>query len=162
MPSKKKVTQGSKPKSWPPKLIARALSPRALEIPEAYTPEELELLVYYGLSYLRGLQEGRGRTAEQASAEEFRRRFELIRIFRGLRDHLRQRPSGRSTIDKVLEELEVLGIAASERTIMRDYKALGGARRLRNVRPFAEGEDRSSPLQAVADRKKSERPSKQK
>jgi hypothetical protein len=136
--------------------MARALTPRALEIPAAYTREELELLLYYGVRYLRGLQGGAERTTAQASAEEFRRRFELIRIFRGLPGHLRERPHGRTTVDKVLEQLEAIKIPASERTLKRDYKALGGAEWLRGVRPFAKGEDRTSPLQAKAGRKKSE------
>jgi hypothetical protein len=143
------------PKKWPPKLVARAMAPRALDAPEFYTPEELEILIHYGRSYFRGLRKGSESTADRDSAEEFRRKFELVWIFRDLPDRLRRHPFGRTTVQKVLEKLEAIGIETSERTLMRDYQALGGARWLRDVKPFARGEDRSSPLQGVAGRKKS-------
>jgi len=128
--------------------IRTALAPEAIEDDLAvYTPQELELLVRFGLKYRRGLMKGRMAANWIEQAEAFRRRFETIQIFRGLPQRLRNRPTGQTTKDKVLRGLESIGIIASERTLMRDYKVLGEVTFLRGVKPFAEGEDRSSPLE---------------
>jgi hypothetical protein len=121
--------------------------------PAVYTPEELKVLVKYGLQYLRGVVKGRHTTAAHKDAEAFMRKFEIIRIFRELPDHLRKRPSGEATMDKVRNRLKEIGIAFSKRTLMRDYRELGGTKRLRDVKPFQPEEDKSSPLQEYHRRK---------
>lgn len=131
---------------WTNTELADALSPRVIGdgYPEVYTPEQLNVLIQVGLRYGRGLMKARAATAAQEQAEAFRRRSEIVWIFRGLSDQLRKRPSGQATKDAVLNRLETLGIKIDERTLMRDYKALGGAKFLRDALPFAPGEDMSS------------------
>lgn len=65
--------------------------------PDMYTPEELKLLVQYALQYGRGTRQGRRAVAFSEEAEAFRRRVEIIHIFRGLPRDLRNRPTGQST-----------------------------------------------------------------
>jgi hypothetical protein len=134
----------------PNKELRGALSPRGIGDgdPEVYTREQLKVLIRYGLQYGRGLIKGREGANYLEQAEAFRRKIEIIQIFRGLPEHLRKRPSAQHTKDEVLYGLEQIGIVSSERTLMRDYKALGGAKFLRGVKPFAPGEDKSSPLEA--------------
>jgi hypothetical protein len=110
-----------------------------------YTPEERELIFKLGLKYGRGLLKAR---STNVFAEAFRYKIEIIYIFRGLPERLRKRPTGQATKDAVLDRLKAIGIDCSERTLLRYYKALGGAKFLREVKPFAPGEDRTSPLEA--------------
>jgi hypothetical protein len=133
------------------KVIQDAIRPRAIGDgdPEVYNPDELKVLVRYGSQYLRGVSRGRLITAAQEQAEIFRRRFEVIRIFRRLPDRLRKRPYSQATKKAVLDQLEQLKITCSERTLMRDFRDLGGAKKLRDVKPFARGEDASSPFLAL-------------
>ena len=112
-----------------------------------YTREQLKRLIQYGLQYGRGLMKGRKSANSSEQAEAFRRKCEIIWIFRGLPEHLRKRPSGQTTKNAVLNRLEEIGITINERTLMRDYKALGGAEFLRGAKPFAPGENRSSPFE---------------
>jgi hypothetical protein len=111
-----------------------------------YSREQLKVLIQYGLQYGRGLMKGRLSTANKEQAEAFRRRCEIIQIFRGLPEHLRKRPAGEATKVAVLERLEKIGFTIDGRTLMRDYRALGGAGFLRDAKPFEPGEDRSSPF----------------
>jgi hypothetical protein len=128
--------------------IRNAFASEAIEDdPARYTPQEREQLVRFGLKYRDGLMKGREVVHWTEQAEAFRRRFEIVQIFRGLPQHLRNQPSGQTTKNKVLSSLKNIGIVASQRTLMRDYKCLGGANFLRGVKPFGEGEDRSSPLE---------------
>jgi hypothetical protein len=132
----------------PNKQTRGPFAPRAIEAPEAYSCEERDIIFSRGLQYGRALKEARQATNDGEKAEAFRRKVEIIQIFRDLPDRLRKRPTGEATQDAVLNRLEQIGIRISERTLMRDYAALGGAKFLRGVKPFAPGEDRSSPLQA--------------
>jgi hypothetical protein len=116
--------------------------------PNVYTPEEREIIFRFGLQYGRGLLKAREAANFSEQAEAFLRKTEIAQIFRELPEHLRKRPSGQKTKDAVLSRLKKIGITSSERTLMRDYEALGGAKVLRSAKPFAPGEDRSSPLQA--------------
>jgi hypothetical protein len=128
-------------------MVQSALAPRVVGDgdPAFYTPEELQELVQLGLQYGRGLQMAAVATANREQAEAFRRRSEIIWIFRGLPSHLRKRPSGQTTKDAVRERLQQIGIRCSERTLARDYKALGKADFLRAAVPFGPEED-GSPL----------------
>lgn len=121
---------------------------RAIEHPDAYTPEELEILVHYGLQFGRGLMKNRETANFGEQAEAFRRRFEIITIFKRLPERLRKRPCGETTIDAVLDRLKENGITISEMTLLRDYRHLGGAKVLRSAKPFAPKEDQTSALQA--------------
>ena len=67
----------------------------------------------------------------------------------GLPERLRNRPTGQTTKDAILVKLERIGISCSERTLARDYDAIGGTKALRAVKPFAPGEDTSSPFLPV-------------
>jgi hypothetical protein len=67
----------------------------------------------------------------------------------GLPERLRRRPNSQATKEAVLNRLEKIKITCSERTLMRDYRELGGAKWLRGVKPFSPGEDSSSPFLAV-------------
>ena len=120
--------------------------------PSVYTEDELKVLVHYGLHYLRGLLQGRGARGNYQGAEAFRRKYEIIGIFRGLPDRLKKRPSGTATIDAVLSRLEEKGITCSERTLMRDISALGGAAFLARAKPYEPEEDRSSPFKDIENR----------
>lgn len=128
-------------------LLGNALAPRVIEgDPEVYTREEQKVLIEYGLRYARGLVRGRLTTNNKEQAEAFRRRFEIITIFRRLPERLRKRPTGEATKVAVLERLEKIGFTIDGRTLMRDYKALGGAEFLRGAKPFEPEEDMSSPF----------------
>jgi len=142
-------------KSRSKKQIRDIFAPRPMGDgdPEVYTREELKVIIQYGLQYGRGLMKGREIANYPEQAEAFRRKFEIVQIFRGLPEGLRKRPSAQKTKDAVLVGLEQIGITSSERTLMRDYKALGGVNFFRGVKPFTPGEDRSSPLQAYRQRK---------
>lgn len=118
--------------------------------PEAYTPEELKFLVQYALQCGRSARKGRRAIAAQDDAEAFRRKVEIIHIFRGLPRHLRNRPTGEQTKHAVLMRLGNIGIEASERTLTRDYRAIGGAKFLRTVKPFDPGENTSMPFLTIA------------
>jgi hypothetical protein len=87
----------------------------------------------------------RGKRSQEAivGCESFRRRIETAHIFRGLPQHLREHPTGGATMKAVLDRLKEIGIKCSERTLLRDYKKIGGANELRNAKPFEPGEDRS-------------------
>lgn len=135
-------------KAYLPKQALRdALRPRVIAVgePEAYSRDELKALIHIGRRYGRGLMKARLAVAAIEQAETFRRMCEIIWIFRDLPEHYRKRPHGQGTKDEVLHRLEKIGITVSERTLMRDYATLGGAKFLRSVQPFAPGEDRSSP-----------------
>jgi hypothetical protein len=121
--------------------------------PAVYTPQEREIIFRLGLLYGRGLMKSRTTTNYREQAEAFRRKFEIISIFRGLPDRLRKRPSGQATKDAVLDRLEEIGIRSSERTLMRDYRELGGTKWLRDGKPFEAEEDKSSPLQEFQSQK---------
>ena len=73
--------------SKPPKLteaLRSALAPRVIEgCPELYSLDELQALIQLGLQYGRGLLKARSATTDCEHAEEFRRRMEIIYIFRG-------------------------------------------------------------------------------
>lgn len=129
----------------PKQSLRDALGPRVITEPEAYTRDELKALIHAGRRYGRGLMKARLATGAVEQAEAFRRKCEIIWIFRGLPEHQRRRPHGQTTKDEVLHRLEQIGIRVSERTLLRDYAALGGAEFLRGAKPFTEGEDRSSP-----------------
>jgi len=116
-----------------------------VRVPLYPTSGEREALAQLGLKYRRGLMDARLATANLEHAEAFRRRCEIIWIFRGLSDQYRHHPFGQNTKNEVLRRLAKIGISCSERTLSRDYAAVGGARALRNVKLFAPGEDRSSP-----------------
>jgi hypothetical protein len=139
----------SKPPRFDKKL-RNALTPRAMGDGDliVYTPEERQLIFRMGLHFGRGLLKAREATSGLEQAEVFRRKFEIIQIFRGLPERLRERPTGKATKDAVLQRLEKIGITCSERTLLRDYAELGGAKILRGVKPFAPGEDQTSPLEA--------------
>jgi hypothetical protein len=127
--------------------IRDLFAPRAIEgDPEVYTPEELRELIHYALQHRRGRVRGRDALAAQQKAEEFRRKYEIVRIFRGLPERLRKRPSGQTTKDAILRGLKDAGVPCSERTLMRDYRELGGAEWLRAAVPPLPGEDMSSPF----------------
>lgn len=113
--------------------------------PEVYTRNELKALIQLGLRYGRGLMKARPAVAAHEHAEAFRRKYEIIQIFRAFPEHYRNRPHGRTTKNAVLHRLSQIGIQCSERTLLRDYKELGGAKFLRRVKPFEPEEDRSSP-----------------
>jgi hypothetical protein len=126
--------------------IEKAFAPRAIGDgdPAVYTSEELRALIEYAKKHQHGLVKGGKIVAAHDAAEAFRRRIEIIYIFRGLPERLRNRPTGRTTKDAVLMGLERIGISCSERTLARDYDAVGGTKALRAVEPFALGEDTSS------------------
>jgi hypothetical protein len=130
------------------KKLRDACAPRAMGDgnPNVYTLQEREIIFRAGLRYGRGLMKARVATNGFEKLEAFRRKFEINQIFRGLDERLRRRPYSRWTTDEVLDRLAQIGIKISERTLMRDYKALGGAKFLRGMTPFAPGENRSSPL----------------
>lgn len=111
-----------------------------------YTPKERETLIQYALQHGGNLIRARRKIAAQEQAEAFRRRLETIWIFRGLPEIYRKKPCSQATTYKVRNKLEKIGITVSERTLMRDYRAIGGAKLLRNVKPFAADEDASSPF----------------
>lgn len=131
------------------KQIRDVFAPRAMGDgdPAVYTPQEREIIFRLGLQYGRGLMKSRKTANYREQAEAFRRKFEIILIFRGLPDRLRKRPSGQATKDAVLDRLEEIGIRSSERTLMRDYRELGGTKWLRDVKPFEAEEDKFSPFQ---------------
>ena len=131
------------------KAIEEAFAPRAIGDgdPAVYTAEELRAFIEYAKKHHHGLVKG-GKIAHDG-AEAFRRRIEIIHIFRGLPDRLRNRPTGQTTKDVVLMRLERIGISCSERTLARDYDAVGGTKALRAVKPFAPAEDTSSPFLPV-------------
>jgi hypothetical protein len=137
------------------KQNANIFAPRAIGEgdPEVYTREELKLLIEYGLQYGRGLRKGRNAANFVEQVEAFRRRCLIIWIFRGLPENFRKRPSGHATKNAVLDRLEKNGISITERTLMRDFKALGGAKFLRGARPFARGEDQSFPMSQTRPRR---------
>jgi len=141
------MTASKSPRSK--KQIRDVFAPRAIGDgdPDMYTPQDREIIFRLGLQYGRGLMKGREVANYAEKAEAFRRKFEIVQIFRGLSEHLRKRPSGQKTKDAILKRLDQIGITCSERTLVRDYEALGGAKVLRGVLPFAPGDDRSSPLQ---------------
>jgi hypothetical protein len=128
--------------------LAKALTPRAIGDgdPEAYSYDELRLLIALGLKHGRGLLAAGQIAASQEAAEAFRRRCVIIWILRSLPDRHRSRPCGQTTKNKVRSLLRQMGIPCSERTLARDYKAVGGAKALRNVKPFEPGEDRITPF----------------
>jgi hypothetical protein len=132
------------------KKFRDALQPRAIGDGDLrmYTPEEIDIIFKLGLSYGRGLQKARQSANNGEYAEAFRCKVEIIQIFRELPEHLRKRPTGQATKDTVLAHLEAIGITCSERTLLGHYRALGGVNFLRGVKPFAPGEDRTSPLEA--------------
>ncbi len=134
------------------KQIHDLLTPRIMhdDDPAVYTPEERKVLIEYGLKYLRGVMKGRRVVAFHEDAEAFRRKVEIIHILRGLAENLRKRPTGQETKDAVHARLECIGIKCSDRTLARDYRALGGAKTLRSVKPFAPGEDTSYPFLKVS------------
>lgn len=136
--------------AWSKKQIRDLFEPRAMGDGDlaVYTPEEREFIFRLGLQYGRGLMKSRTAKNYLEQAEAFRRKFEIIGIFRGLPERLRKRPTGERTKDAVLNRLKEIGISSSVRTLMRDYHDLGGAKFLRDAKPFAPGEDTSSPLQA--------------
>ena len=133
------------------KAIKKAFAPRAIGDgdPAVYTSEELRAFIEYGKKHHHGLVKGGKIVAAQDGVEAFRRRIEIIHIFRGLPERLRNRPTGQTTKDAVLMRLERIGISCSERTLARDYDAVGGTKALRAVKPFAPGEDTSSPFLPV-------------
>jgi hypothetical protein len=130
------------------KTIKEALAPRAIGDgdPAVYSYEELRAIIAYAKKHHHGLVNGGKIVAAQDGAEAFRRRVEIIHIFRGLPERLRNRPTGQATKDGVLMRLERIGISCSERTLARDYDAVGGTKALRAAKPFAPGEDTSSPF----------------
>jgi hypothetical protein len=115
-----------------------------------YTSEELRALIKYAKKHRHGRVKGGQSVAWHDAAEAFRRRIEIIYIFRGLPERLRNRPTGQKTKDTVLMRLERIGISCSERTLARDYNAMGGTKALRAVIPFEPGEDTSSPFPPVS------------
>jgi hypothetical protein len=135
----------------PKKQTRNVFAPRAIGDgdPTVYTPQEREIIFRLGLHYGRGLMKSRKTTNYREQAEAFRRKYEIISIFRGLPEIYRIRPCSQATMYKVRDGLEKIGIAASERALMRDYRELGGAKWLRGVKPFAPEEDASSPFLAV-------------
>jgi hypothetical protein len=136
------------------KAIEKAFAPRAIgdDDPAMYTSEELRALIKYAKKHRHGLVKGGQIVADHDAAEAFRRRVEIIHIFRGLPERLRNLPTGQTTKDAVLLSLERIGISCSERTLARDYKAIGGTKALRAAKPFAPGEDTSSPVIRKASR----------
>jgi hypothetical protein len=110
------------------------------------TPEELLALARDGLKYRRGLKSARSKQANYEQAEAFRRRLEMNWMFRSLSEADRKHPAKLGTVLEIRDRLSKIGIKASERTILRDYRALGGAKALRSAKPFAPGEDSSSPF----------------
>jgi hypothetical protein len=132
------------------KKLRDALTPRAMGDGDlvVYTPEERDLIFKLGLKYGRGLLKARQSASGSEYTEAFRYKIEIIQIFRGLPEHLRKRPTGQATKNAVLDRLKKIGITCSERTLLRYYKALGGAKFLRGAKPFSPGEDRTSPLEA--------------
>jgi hypothetical protein len=130
-------------------ILVSALATRAIGDgePEAYTREQNKILIQLGKRYGRGLLKARLATALKQDAEAFRRRIEIIQIFRSFSQNFRNHPCGQNTKDRVIDRLQEIGIRVSETTLSRDYQALGGARALRDTKPFAEGEDRSSPFE---------------
>lgn len=117
---------------------------RATNKGAAYTPQELETIVVYGLSYIGGLKKSREVIHCTEQAEAFRRKIEIIQIFRELPEHLRERPCGQTTKTAILDRLHKRGLTCSERTLMRDYRSLGGANWLRLAKPLAPEEDPST------------------
>lgn len=144
------------------KKLRDALTPRAMGDGDliVYTPDERQLIFSMGLRYGRGLLQAREVVSGLEQAEVFRRKVEIIQIFRGLPEHLRKRPTGQATKDAVLQRLEKIGITCSERTLLRDYADLGGVKILRGVKPFAAGEDQTSPLAAYRGQKPKSRRSR--
>ena len=128
-----------------------AFAPRAIGDgePEVYTREELKTMIDCAKQYHRGLQKARQSKHWLEQADQFRRRSEIINIFRGLPGHLRRRPTGQATKDAVRARLKNAGLKCSEATLNRDYKELGGATFLKDAVPFEPDEDRSSPLANV-------------
>lgn len=125
--------------------LANACAERAIGAgdPEVYTWEELKTLIEAGLAYNSGLLCGRASARAREQAMAFRRRFEIIQLFKGFPDKFRERPCGESTKTAVIEGLAKRGIRCSERTLTRDYKILGGHDFLRKTAPFRQDEDRS-------------------
>ena len=78
----------------------------------------------------------KGRKAANCNeqAEAFRRKLEILGIFRGLPERLRKQPSGEATKDAVLNRLKEIGIMSSERTLD------AGLPRLRRSEIFTRGE----------------------
>jgi hypothetical protein len=122
---------------------------RAIEEPEAYSDDELRTLVTYALKRGRQAKSGKRKSEAKAGAEIFRRRLEIVWIFRGLAQRLREHPTGAETIKAVLKRLTKIGIDCSERTLLRDFAALGGSDWLSTLKPFEPDEDPSSPLISV-------------
>jgi hypothetical protein len=153
-PRRAKAHSAPSPKEATRQLLRDLCAKRAIGDgdPSVYTEDELKVLVHYGLHYLRGLLQGRGARGNYQGAEAFRRKYEIIGIFRGLPDRLKKRPSGTATIDAVLSRLEEKGIMCSERTLMRDISALGGAAFLARAKPYEPEEDRSSPFKDIENR----------
>ena len=133
------------------KAIEEAFAPRAIGDgdPAVYTSEELRAFIEYAKKHHHGLVKGGKIVAAHDGAEAFRRRIEIIHIFRGLPERLRNRPTGQTTKDVVLGGSNGLESRCSERTLARDYDAVGGTKALRAVKPFAPGEDTSSPFLPV-------------
>jgi len=132
--------------------IKGAFGPRAIGDgdPAVYTSEELRALIKYAKRHRDGIAKGGERVAAHGRAEAFRRRIEIIHILRGLPERLRSRPTGQTTKDAVLKRLENIGITCSERTLARDYCAIGGTKALRTAKPLAPEEDTSSPFVPVS------------
>ena len=114
--------------------------------PDMYPPEIVRAVFQVGLRHLRGVHRGRSVQAAIEAAEQFRRRVEINHIFRFLPPRLRRHPTGATTIDKVLEMLQAIGIKCEVATVKRDYKVLGGARALRSILPASGSEEHKSLL----------------
>jgi hypothetical protein len=120
-----------------------ALAERARNEPEAISKDEIRVLGEYAYRCYQQATKGKCKQEAIAGAEAFRRRIEMVHIFRGLPQHLREHPTGLGTIKAIQTRLQELGLRCSERTLLRDFKKIGGAAQLRKTKPFEPGEDRS-------------------
>ena len=101
------------------KAIETAFKPRANGDgdPAVYSPEEVRALIGYAKKHRHSLVKGGKSAAAHDAAEASRRQIEIIYIFRGLPERLRNRPTGQATKDAVLMSLARTGIRCSERTL---------------------------------------------
>jgi hypothetical protein len=121
----------------------KLFAPRAIEDIAAFTRDELHALAAHGLRHGRSLAASRQARADKEEAEAFRRRLAVVWIFKGLSEQLRKSPAGGAAKRAVLKRLRGLGIACSNATLARDYRYLGGAKWLREIKPFAPDEDKT-------------------
>jgi hypothetical protein len=120
-----------------------ALAKRAMNDPQMLSEDEIRMLGQYAQRCHRQATAGKSRQIAIAGAETFRHKIETIQIFRGLEQRLREHPTGAATIKAVQIRLKELGITCSERTLMRDFREMGGATQLRKTKPFEPNDDRS-------------------